>query len=195
MFTLFQALLDAWPYVLLVGYAVVNLLNALTPHYTQRSGATSWLTALLERLSVMTSRQADMPFKLPLASAPPNRHIKLWRRPPTAISAILALLIMVGGCASTSVKGHVTNIAGYATYGARQISAVTEPLFRDRCTAVAIECRDAGLTVCPGWEECAAQRDKVNKAIKSIHIASIAAVQLAEAGDASSAWGKIEGAF
>lgn len=190
MFTVFQALLDAWPYVLLVGYAVVNLLNALTPHYSQFSGAASWLTALLERLSVMTSRKADFPFKLPLASAPPNKHVSLWRKPPVA--AIVGLLVIgatAAGCASVNTQ------AERAIVGAKAASAIAEPLFHSRCEAIAQECKEMGDTTCEQWQICSAQRDITNKAIKSVHIAANTAVLMGQIGEKTTAKEKIDEAI
>lgn len=189
MFTLFQALLDAWPYVLLVGYAVVNLLNALTPHYSQLDGAVSWLTALLERLSVMTSRKADFPFKLPLTSTPPNKHLTLWRKPPTAISALLILGAITSGCASVNTQ------AERAIVGAKAASAIAEPLFHSRCEALAQECKEAGDTDCEQWQICSAQRDVTNKAIKSVHIAANTAVLMSQIGEKDTAKEKIDEAI
>lgn len=161
-----------WQLVAAAAYAVLNLVQAITPHYSGLGGAQKWLLWLVERLAMLTSSDAatSAPFtriKLPLQNVPPNSEKKT--RPP--ITMVL-LMLLLGGCATTGIGRELQDQADRIRMAAQIASAAIDPMMHRQCMLIADDCGAKQDKECLALKECQDNRQAIDELVKQALVAA-----------------------
>jgi hypothetical protein len=162
---------------------LISVCNALSAHYSTKTGLVKALLFVAELLSFMRSRGVSGLLKLPLQSVPPGSAAV----PPYML---LPVLLVVVGCSMTP-----TQRLEKVFQAAQAAGSVSAPGFRALCGSLATSCTGQGITdpkLCPKYQTCFQARRAVNAALTAVHVAVVEGLGLAALGSKDSALVKLD---
>lgn len=159
MNSIYEYILTHWGTIIAGILIVINILNAITKHWSNKTGPVKVLSFITEILSFVCSWDVKGIFKPPFISKKPLETLgssdeKGGKIASLAIPFLALVLASSYGC--TTLRGKI-EVAHQATTIAADLGAIA---FHTQCTVKATECKKAGDTVCQPWIKCNANREQ-----------------------------------
>jgi hypothetical protein len=167
-----------WELCAAIGAGLISILNAVSKHWSTRTGLTKWLSWVTEMLSIITSSGTRTrlvwvlgKIKLPLQSVPPKGGPTI---PPVTILMIAGILI--ASCATTPKQAILR--AASATIAATDAAGkIIMARYGEKCLSAAKACPKKPAE-CPALDACQASRHRAVAVLKGAFDGSVGLLEL-----------------